>query len=132
MNIEYKTDFIPAAADAAALYDEAGLKRPTADIERMDTLFRNSNLVITAWHHTRMVGIARSLTDFRWCCYLSDLAVHKDYQRMGIGKKLISLTKESVGDESMVLLLSVDTALEYYPRAGMTKVDNGFILFRDK
>jgi len=30
----------------------------------------------------------------------------------------------------MVLLLSVPTAMEYYPKVGFDKVDNGFIMNR--
>lgn len=132
MNIHYRTDFMPSAIAAAALYDEAGLTRPTADIDRIAKMYAHSNLVVTAWDEDRLIGIARSLTDYCWCCYLSDLAVLKTYQRMGIGKKLIELTKEKAGEESMVLLLSVDTAMEYYPRVGMNKVENGFIIARNK
>ncbi|HEY1053829.1 MAG TPA: GNAT family N-acetyltransferase, partial [Emticicia sp.] len=67
-----------------------------------------------------------------WCCYLADLAVRSDYKTSGIGKKLVQLTKEKAGEQSMVLLLSVPTAMEYYPKIGMEKVENGFIIFREK
>lgn len=132
MEIVYRTDIIPAAADVSALYDDAGLKRPTNDLPRIRQMLDHANLVVTAWYNEKLIGISRSITDFSWCCYLADLAVAKKYQQKGIGKKLIGLTKEKAGDQSMVLLLSVDTAMEYYPKAGMNKVENGFILNRTK
>jgi len=67
-----------------------------------------------------------------WCCYLADLAVSPDYKKSGIGKKLIELTKQKVSEKSIVLLLSVPTALEYYPKVGMDKVENGFIIHRSE
>ena len=93
-------------------------------------MFANSNLVISAWSGEELIGISRSLTDFVWCCYLADLAVRRDFQKAGIGKKLVEMTREKVSEKSMVLLLSVADALGYYPKIGMEKVENGFIFNR--
>jgi predicted N-acetyltransferase YhbS len=95
-------------------------------------MFANSNLVVTAWDGEILTGISRSITDWCWSCYLADLAVRKEYQKYGIGKKLIELTKEKVGEQSMVLLLSVPTAMEYYPKVGFTKQESSFIINRER
>ena len=95
-------------------------------------MYTNSNLVVTAWDKDKLVGITRSLTDFCYSCYLSDLAVRKEYQKEGIGKKLIELTKEKIGEQTMLLLLSAPSAMEYYPKIGFLKVENGFIVKRTK
>jgi len=87
---------------------------------------------MTAWNNDTLVGVARSLTDFCYCCYLSDLAIRKEYQNMGIGKKLIHLTKEKVGEQTTLILLSAPTAIDYYPKVGMQTVNNGFIIKRVK
>jgi 8-oxo-dGTP pyrophosphatase MutT (NUDIX family)/GNAT superfamily N-acetyltransferase len=116
----------------ADLYDDAGLKRPTNDIDRIGKMYSKSNLVISAWNRDELVGVSRSLSDFSYCCYLSDLAVKKYYQNRGIGKKLIELTKEQVGPESMLLLLSAPDAMEYYPKVGFEAVQNGFMVKRSK
>src|SRR5438094_7994977 len=52
-----------------------GERRPVDDRDRMAAMIRNANLVITAWDNNLLVGIARSLTDFCYVTYLSDLAV---------------------------------------------------------
>ncbi|WP_245723905.1 GNAT family N-acetyltransferase [Pedobacter steynii] len=131
MNITYKTDLCPDTAEIIALYVSSGLNRPTGDFERIYKMYANSNLVVTAWDGATLVGIARSLTDFCYSCYLSDLAVHLDYQKSGIGKHLVALTKECIGAESMLLLLSAPTAMTYYPRIGMDHLDNAFIIKRE-
>jgi len=131
-NINYRFDIIPSAEDIAEIYDDAGLNRPTHDKPRLAQMYAHANLVITAWDQEKLVGVARSLTDFCYCCYLSDLAVLKDYQKKGIGKQLIHLTKEKIGDDSMLLLLSAATAMDYYPKVGMETVKNGFIIQRQK
>jgi len=130
MNILYKSDVIPSTEQIIELYNDAPLTRPTSDSLRIKKMYEQSNLVISAWDKDELIGIARSLTDFCYACYLSDLAVKKNYQKLGIGKELVSLTKKEIGDQSMLLLLSVETALEYYPKIGMLKVENGFIINR--
>ena len=130
MNITYQTGNIPSTDAIIALYENSGLPRPTTDPARIASMYEHSNLVVTAWDGDRLAGIARCITDWCWSCYLADLAVGEEYKRQGIGKHLISLVKENCGDQCMVLLLSVPGAMEYYPKAGMQKVENGFILNR--
>jgi predicted N-acetyltransferase YhbS len=132
MEITYRSNITPAIEVIIAVYDSSGIKRPTHDKERIAKMYANSNLVVTAWDNNSLVGISRSLTDFCFCCYLSDLAVRKEYQKLGIGKKLISITKEKIGEQCMLLLLSAPTAMEYYPKVGFEKVNNGFIINRSK
>ena len=128
--IEYKLNEPVRIADVIELYRSAGLPRPIDDAVRMDRIFAGSNLIISAWEDGRLAGIARSICDGAWSCYLADLAVHPDYQRSGVGRRLVELTREAAGDSSMVLLLSVPDAMEYYPKIGMSKVENGFIFNR--
>src|SRR5690606_27551487 len=107
MNLQYRFDKLPSADQVIELYDNAGLPRPTHDRERIQKMYENSNLIVTAWDGEILVGVARSITDWVWACYLSDLAVRQEYKKMGIGRRLIELTKVKVGDQSIVLLLSV-------------------------
>lgn len=130
MKISYKIGEIPDTDDIIELYNSSGINRPTTDKMRITAMYAHSNLIVTAWDHDQLVGIARSLTDYCYCCYLSDLAVKHEYKHTGIGKHLIALTKEKIGDQSMLLLLSAPAAMDYYPKVGFQKVDNGFIINR--
>jgi N-acetylglutamate synthase-like GNAT family acetyltransferase len=132
MAISYRTNITPSVQQIIEVYNNSGLNRPTADVNRIAKMYENSNLIVTAWDGDKLVGVARSLTDFCYCCYLSDLAVAKNYQSSGIGKRLIEETATCIGDQSMLLLLSAPTAMEYYPKVGFQKVENGFIIFRKK
>ncbi len=104
MEFTYRLDIIPTADQIIELYQNSKLPRPIDDKERIKKMFENSNLIVTAWDGERLIGVSRSITDWCWSCYLADLAVRKEYKQSGIGKKLIELTKEKVGDESMILL----------------------------
>ena len=130
MYILCKTGVIPAAEAIIELYKNYGLPRPLHDPERISKMYQHSNLVITAWEKELPVGVSRSITDWAWSCYIADLAVREGYKKSGIGKKLIELTKAAVGEQSMVLLLSVPSAMEYYPKVGFVKQESSFIMTR--
>ena len=132
MEIIYKTNIIPATEQIIELYNKSGLPRPTADKERIQKMYENSNLVVTAWEEEKLVGICRSITDWVWSCYLADLAVDPEYKKSGIGKGLIQETRNKLGEQSMILLLSVPTALEYYPKVGFEKENRAFMISRVK
>lgn len=132
MPITYKSNLTPDTQLIIDLYNSSGINRPTADHERIAKMYANSNLVVTAWDGEQLVGIARSLTDFCYSCYLSDLAVRKEYQKDGIGRQLIALTKEVIGEQTMLLLLSAPAAMGYYPKVGFDQVENGFIIKRSE
>ncbi|MBI3113366.1 MAG: GNAT family N-acetyltransferase, partial [Rhodospirillales bacterium] len=91
-------------------------------------MVENASLTVTARDAREvLVGVARSVTDFAYCCYLSDLAVDPACQRQGIGKELMRRTKEAAGgDKVSLLLLSAPDGMGYYPKAGLEKFDNCF------
>ena len=89
-------------------------------------------MIINAWIGTELVGVSRALTDFSFCCYLSDLAVDEKFQRQGIGKELIRLTHETAGHETALILLAAPAAVHYYPRIGMEQFPDCFIIKRKK
>ena len=104
-----------------------GARRPVDDRERMRLMLAHANLVITAWDGDLMVGISRSITDFAYATYLSDLAVRETHQRHGIGKELIRRT-QSEGGAASVILLSAPAAVDYYPRIGMSNHPSAWML----
>jgi N-acetylglutamate synthase-like GNAT family acetyltransferase len=130
MDIIYQTGLVPDVVAIIKLYKSAGLNRPVDNQERIRKMYANSNLVVSAWHEDKLVGIARSLTDFCYCCYLSDLAVSVDYQKSGIGKQLIEHTRQEIGEQTTLILLSAPAAMGYYPKAGFTVIENGFFIPR--
>jgi GNAT superfamily N-acetyltransferase len=107
-----------------------GERRPVDDLGRMQQMLDHGNVLITAWSQDKLIGVSRALTDFSFCCYLSDLAVDKRYQNQGIGKELVRLTHEAAGMTTMLILLAAPAATAYYPKIGMNSFDHCFILNR--
>ncbi len=128
--ITYKSVVVPSAQQIIELYDHAALPRPTRDSQRIQAMFENSDLIMTAWDGEKLVGVSRTITDWVWCSYLADLAVSPDYERSGVGKTLVQLTKQKIGERSMLLLLSVPTAMDYYPKVGFVRENKAFIIHR--
>ena len=105
-----------------------GERRPVRDRSRMARMLKEANLVITAWSGPELVGIARSLTDWVYVTYLSDLAVRKKNQRQGIGRELIRRTKEACDPKAMLLLLAAPAAEKYYPHIGFEHHPQAWII----
>jgi predicted N-acetyltransferase YhbS len=95
-------------------------RRPIEDEQRISSMCNNANLIVTARLNGQLVGVARSITDFVYCTYLSDLAVDIKHQKKGIGKHLIQETKK-VTPRAKLILLSAPSAIDYYPKIGMTR-----------
>jgi predicted N-acetyltransferase YhbS len=104
-----------------------GERRPVDDRERMAGMLRESNLVITAWEENLLVGIARSMSDFHYATYLSDLAVRLSHQRRGIGVELMRRTQRAA-PQAALILLAAPAAVDYYPRVGFTAHPSAWIL----
>ncbi len=130
--IEYRKNHHLEPSEVARLFNKSGITRPTHDVSRIGRMFNNSNLVISAWTGNKLIGVCRALTDFSYCCYLSDLAVDQAYQKQGIGKQMIRCVQNEIGEEVSLILLSAPSAMSYYPNAGFEKIENGFIIKRKR
>ena len=128
--IHYCNDRPITAEQLAGVFDRSGIRRPMHDLPRLQTMLDHADILWTAWEGEELVGVARSITDFAYCCYLSDLAVDQRCQKQGIGRALIQRTKEQLGDEVSLILLSAPGAMAYYPKIGMAHADNAFIIKR--
>lgn len=105
-----------------------GDRRPVENKDCMTQMLEHSNLVVTAWEDDLLIGISRSLTDFCYVAYLSDLAIRESHQKMGIGKELIRRTKQELGANATLVLLSAPAARNYYPKIGMKPHPSAWVL----
>jgi len=134
MSIEYKVNASVTTEQFIDLLNNStlGERRPVDDPGCISGMVNNSNLMVTAWDNESLVGIARSITDFHYACYLSDLAVDKKYQKCGIGKQLQVITQEQLGPKCKLLLVAAPDANAYYEHIGFTNNTRCWILNRDE
>ena len=131
MNTVYAREDYLGADEYIDVVRKSGLNRPIDDRGRVERMLAHANLIVTARQDGRLVGFARSLTDFCFCCYLSDLAVDKACQGQGIGKRLIEETRAAAGGSlTTTLLLSAPTAVSFYKGIKMPQADNCFLYRR--
>ena len=134
MSIKYKVN-VPITSDYfIELLRESTLseRRPIEDRECMEGMVENSNLMVTAWNDEKLIGIARSMTDFHYACYLSDLAVHREYQKKGIGKRLLILTQGELGPNCKLILVAAPAANSYYEHIGFQNNPRCWVLGREQ
>ncbi len=132
MSIEYKINAPVSSDQFIDLLRRSTLaeRRPVHDRECMAGMIANSNLIVSAWKEGALVGIARSVTDFHYACYLSDLAVCASLQKMGIGKQLQSITQAQLGPHCKLILIAAPAANAYYERIGYTNNPRCWVLER--
>ncbi|MGB2248455.1 MAG: GNAT family N-acetyltransferase [Alcanivorax sediminis] len=130
MAIEYRVNAPVTADQFIELLNAStlGERRPVDDRACMAGMISNSNLTVSAWEGDTLVGISRCVTDFHYACYLSDLAVHKGYQKMGIGKKLQALTQQQLGPRCKLILIAAPGAADYYSPLGYSHSERCWVL----
>ncbi|KRA14600.1 GNAT family N-acetyltransferase [Lysobacter sp. Root604] len=127
--IVYAREATVAVADFRHVLVDSGLGaiRPVDDAPRLQRMLDAADLIVSARRPDgELVGIARCVTDFAWCCYLSELAVSKAAQGLGIGQGLLDETRRQLGPTVSLILASVPDAVGFYERAGMAPMQHTF------
>lgn len=134
MTISYHTNRPISAGQFIDLLERSTLagRRPVGDGECMEGMLANSDLLVTAWEGNKLVGIARSITDFHYACYLSDLAVDLAYQSRGIGRILQQQTQIRLGPHCKLIVVAAPAADGYYGHIGYTRNPRCWVLERDE
>ena len=133
MNIKYNLNksITPVEFIEVLRNSTLGKRRPIDDLEIIKGMIKNADIIITANIDSKIVGVARAVTDFTYCCYLSDLVVDEQYQNNGIGKKLIGKVQEQLNDKCKIILLSAPDATNYYPKIGFTSHPSAWVATKE-
>ncbi|WP_233532458.1 GNAT family N-acetyltransferase [Paenibacillus alkalitolerans] len=133
MGIEYYTDRLIEPLQVVEVFRKSGIRRPINDMDRIERMIKNADEVISAWDNGILIGVLRAITDYSYCCFISDIAVDKEYQGRGIGKTLINNLKNKLGNEEIQFVLtSAPIAVEFYEKIGFERADKAFVIKRLK
>lgn len=94
--------------------------------ERIEKLVNNVSISIVARNEDNLiVGVLFGLTDFAYWLYVTDLGVDRNYERQGIGRRLMKAALEAAGGEKdiAVYLITNENAVPFYERLGMKRAD---------
>ncbi|KPL91376.1 GNAT family N-acetyltransferase [Herpetosiphon geysericola] len=132
MSIRYSSDTVISAEQFVVVLNAStlGERRPVDDLARMQAMIDNADLIVTAWDGEKLIGVARTITDWCYAAYLSDLAVDQSYQKQGLGRQLIEATREKLGDQCSLVLLAAPAAADYYAKVGFESIKNGWQIKR--
>jgi len=88
LNIEYKLSPNITSSEFIEVLKNSTLskRRPIDDLKTIKGMIENADIIVTATIDEKIIGVARAVTDFNYCCYLSDLAVDEQYQKMVLVK----------------------------------------------
>ena len=95
--------------------------------ERIPRLLENVSISLTARDgNDRLIGVLLGLTDFSYWLYVTDLGVDRDYERQGIGSRLMKKAHEIAGGEKdiAVYLIANEDAVPFYEKLGMKRADD--------
>ncbi len=115
--------------ELSELYRKAplGEKSPTDLI----TVFSNSMFKCFVYAEADLVGVGRALADGLDCSYIADVAVHPDYQGMGLGKAIIErLVKLSDGHKKIILYANPGTE-GFYNSLGFHRMNTAMAIWRN-
>jgi ribosomal protein S18 acetylase RimI-like enzyme len=133
VSLEYKIDDCCNVEEVEQVFINSGIRRPVGDHDRIQKMIEHADEIITVRDGHKLIGFLRALTDYSYSCYISDIAVDKDYQGLGIGKELIRILREKLGDEEIqYILTSAPKSVGFYEKIGFEKADKAFVIKRKK
>ena len=89
---------------------------------RIPKLLENASVSLAARNEDGLlVGVLLGLTDFAYWLYVTDLGVDRDYERRGIGRRLMGEALDLAGGEKdiAVYLIANENAVPFYEKLGM-------------
>ena len=130
--VSYQCEPQLSATEFVSILQRSGLaaRRPVDDSQTIAGMLEHASILVTARVGGTLVGVARAISDFSYCTYLSDLAVDEAFQRRGIGRELIERTHAAAGLGTTLILLAAPAAREYYPHIGMERHDSCWMIPR--
>ena len=134
MNITYTTTRPITSSEFIDIlkHSTLGERRPIDNEKCIQGMLDHADILALALDNGKIVGVARAVTDFNYACYLSDLAVDVDYQKMGIGQKLIQTVQNELEKSCKIILLSAPDAVGYYPKIGFSQHGSAWTLIEGK
>lgn len=122
-----------SAREVDEVFRSSGIRRPLGDLDRIRRMLDHADEVITVRDGNKLIALLRAITDYSYCCYISDIAVAKEYQGMGIGRELITRLKNKLGGEEIqYVLTSAPKAIGFYETIGFERAEQAFVIKRTK
>jgi len=97
--------------------------------ERLERAIASSHTVRTLWDGEVLAGLVTAISDGAMCVYFPYVAIRKEYQGMGWGKKLLESALAEYRGFHHVALISYADKRGFYERSGFVREDGKDALF---
>jgi ribosomal protein S18 acetylase RimI-like enzyme len=105
-----------------------GEKKP----EDLKIAFSNSRYKCFVFDNDKLIGVGRALADGVDCSYLCDVAVHPDYQGIGLGKEIIDKLKEFSAGHKKIILYTNPGKEGFYKKLGFRRMRTAMAIFQNQ
>lgn len=115
-------------ASVEVLYQSVGWTAYLGDTAKLVTAFEQSLCVLGVFDQQNLIGFIRCVGDGEHIVLVQDLVVAPNYQRQGIGKRLLTLVWDKYAHVRMFQLttdLQDERAKAFYEALGMVKLAEG-------
>ena len=108
------------------LYQSVGWTKYLERISVLEDAYANSLCVIGAYDNEKLVGIIRAVGDGLTIVFIQDIIVQPEYQRKGIGTKLLKAVMDKYSDVYQMELLTDNTekTKAFYRSVGFSASDD--------
>lgn len=89
--------------------------------QKLHRALMNSHTLVSAWDGDQLVGLGNALSDGHLVVYYSHLLVLPEYQRRGIGRRLVRELKARYRRFHQHVLLADAKSVPFYKKCGFTR-----------
>ena len=105
-----------------------GIKLP----DDLEIVFTNSKFKCFVYHDRSLIGAGRALADGKDCSYICDIAIHPEYQGLGLGKEIVrNLVRLSQGHRKIILYANPGKE-GFYAKLGFKKMNTAMAIFQNQ
>ena len=98
----------------------------------MKVVFTNSKFKCFVYDESKLIGVGRALADGIDCSYICDIAIHPEYQGIGLGKQIVqSLVEQSEGHKK-IILYAIPGKEGFYSKLGFKKMNTAMAIFQNE
>ncbi|MCC3705302.1 GNAT family N-acetyltransferase [Rouxiella badensis] len=98
----------------ADILELSGLNK--RDLQSLQRGFEHSQFRYLGYCDGKLIATARAISDLTSASYLSDVAIHPDYQGRGFGKLLMQRIMQDLAPFGKVIIYAVPDKIEFYKR----------------
>lgn len=97
----------------------------------LQVVFSNSRYKCFVFHDKAIVAVGRALADGADCSYLCDVAVHPDFQGIGLGKAIIQKLVEFSACHKKIILYANPGKEPFYKKLGFSQMNTAMAIFKN-